>query len=160
MLGAMTMTIGVVEVGGRKFQPTKRFLLSDLEKGMTFTKTRVVRWWDILLTALVSDDFNRIHWDPFYSRRMGNRGLVAHGMLVMGLVSAAVGRHFLADGSHVTHLDAKFREKVYSGERVTITLTVIDVNRRGRVKIDVKVTNKTGGLIGEGTFDVWAPLSK
>lgn len=62
-----------------------------------------------------SGDWNKIHWDQQFAVEAGLPGIIAHGMLTMGLV----GRALEAWGypyESIGHMEAKFKEKVAVGE--------------------------------------------
>jgi acyl dehydratase len=52
----------------------------------TFRVTRA----DLVRYAGASEDFNPIHWSDRFATKVGLPGVIAHGMLTMGLVAQAV----------------------------------------------------------------------
>ncbi len=68
-----------------------------------------------------SGDWNKIHWDQQFAVEAGLPGIIAHGMLTMGLV----GRALEAWGypyESIGHMEAKFKEKVAVGETLQARL--------------------------------------
>ncbi len=63
----------------------------------------------VLRYAGASGDYNRLHWDPAFAARVSpTGGVIAHGMLSMGLLSAAV-TEWAGGPEHVRALAASFR---------------------------------------------------
>jgi acyl dehydratase len=71
-----------------------------------FTLTRA----DLVRYAGASGDFNAIHWSDRVATEVGLPGVIAHGMLTLGLVGAAVARW--TGGAEVMELGAKFTAPV------------------------------------------------
>ncbi|MFO8076173.1 MAG: MaoC family dehydratase [Actinomycetota bacterium] len=63
----------------------------------------------VLRYAGASGDYNRLHWDPAFAARVSPTGaVIAHGMLSLGLLSAAV-TDWAGGPEHVRSLSASFR---------------------------------------------------
>jgi len=71
-----------------------------------FTITRA----DLVRYAGASGDFNQIHWSDRVATAVGLDGVIAHGMLTLGLVGRAVTEW--TDGAEVVELAAKFTAPV------------------------------------------------
>lgn len=54
------------------------------ESTATVDRARLVRY------AGASGDFNPIHWNERFAREVGLDGVIAHGMLTMGIAAAAL----------------------------------------------------------------------
>ncbi|TKR24896.1 MaoC family dehydratase [Natronomonas salsuginis] len=87
-----------------------------------FTKTISQR--DIERFAAASGDTNPIHLDDEWAEETRFNGRIAHGILVSGLISAALARF---PGS-VVYLsqDLEFRAPVRIGDRVTATVEIVE----------------------------------
>ncbi|MCH1865220.1 MaoC/PaaZ C-terminal domain-containing protein [Nocardioides sp. CFH 31398] len=72
----------------------------------TFTLTRA----DLVRYAGASGDFNSIHWSDRVATAVGLDGVIAHGMLTLGLVGRAVTEW--TGGAEVVELAAKFTAPV------------------------------------------------
>lgn len=80
--------------------------------------TEAVRRW-----AEFSGDHNPIHFDPDAATRVWDRGLVAHGMLVLLSVKEVLNAaEFFPLGKGWTHLQSSFRQPVPQCQAVTISL--------------------------------------
>ncbi|MCP2248798.1 MaoC/PaaZ C-terminal domain-containing protein [Lentzea aerocolonigenes] len=101
----------------------------------TFTITRH----DLVRYAGASGDFNPIHWNDRSAQRIGLSGVVAHGVLTMGLAVRA-----LEDwaGPHAVVVDyrAAFAQPITvpdddTGVTVVVSGTVTDVQWPDRVRV-------------------------
>lgn len=68
--------------------------------------------------AELSGDFNPIHLNDEFARAAGLPSVIAHGMYSMALASVALER-WGYEVSVIHDLEAKFKEKVYPGEKLT-----------------------------------------
>jgi acyl dehydratase len=92
--------------------------------------------------AGASGDFNPLHWqEEFASRVSPTGGIIAHGMLNMGLVSSAV-TAWAGGPEHVRSLSTSFRSPCPVGSTVTFGGQVVEVDREART----------------ATLSVWAEL--
>ena len=67
--------------------------------------------------AGASGDFNPIHWDEEFARRVGLPGVISHGMFTMALVARLVGE-WASDPGAVERISVQFRKEVRPGEKV------------------------------------------
>ena len=75
---------------------------------VTFTREQIARY------AEASGDRNPIHLDDDFARSVGLPGLIAHGMLQMGLLARVAG-----DPSRLRRLGCRFSGMVKPGDTVT-----------------------------------------
>ena len=102
--------------------------------------------------AGASGDFNPIHWDEEFARRVGLPGVISHGMFTMALVARLVGE-WASDPGAVERISVQFRKEVRPGEKVvargriagkdedarTVTLELwAEVEREGQVIQPIK----------------------
>lgn len=99
--------------------------------------SKVVTRVQIARYAGASGDFNPIHVDDEFARMVGLGGVIAHGLLTMGIASQAVSE-WAGSPLAVKKLKVRFSGMVRPGDTVTI---------HGRI-------NSTNG--DEFTLDVWA----
>jgi acyl dehydratase len=82
------------------------------ERRVTFTKEQIAAY------AEASGDHNPIHLDDDFARSVGLPGLIAHGMLQMGLL-ATVAADAAGGLSHLKRLSVRFAAMVEPGDTVT-----------------------------------------
>jgi acyl dehydratase len=102
------------------------------ERAVTFTKEQISTY------AEVSGDRNPIHLDDDFARTVGLPGVIAHGMLQMGLM-ATVAAEAAGGPDRLRRLYCRFAGMVVPGDTVTFTtapggpgeLELRAVNQRG-----------------------------
>ena len=127
--------------------------LSTLEKGdvvasktMHLTRDALVRY------AGASGDFNPIHYRDDVAERVGLPGVLAHGMLTMG-IGASVLTEWLGETSSLASYVVRFTKPVVvdpeRGANVTYVATVGQVKDDGSVRIDLAVTFEEEKVFGK-----------
>lgn len=92
--------------------------------------------------AGASTDFNPLHWDPGFAAEVSpTGGVIAHGMLNMGLVSALV-TEWAGGPEHLRSLSASFRAPCPVGSTLTVGAEVLELDPDART----------------ATLSVWAEL--
>lgn len=82
----------------------------------------------VIRYAGASGDFNPLHWDADVAARVSpTGGIIAHGMLSMGLVSALV-TDWAGGPERVVHLSASFRAPCPVGATLAVGGEVTDVD--------------------------------
>jgi acyl dehydratase len=106
--------------------------VSGAKRSVTFNRVQIAAY------AEASGDRNPIHLDDDFARSVGLPGVIAHGMLQLGILScvaadAAGGPH------HVRRLSCRFAGLVVPGDTVEFTA---DEAAPGR--LDLRATNQRG----------------
>ena len=119
---------------------------ADVEVGTELPElvTQVTRA-DLIRYAGASGDFNVIHWNERVARDVGLPGVIAHGMLTMGLAARAV-TDWAGDPAAVVEYQVRFGRPVVvpdddTGAEVTVRGRVGQVFDGGRVRVDLTVTS-------------------
>ena len=103
--------------------------LSEIKKGCELPEFhKTLSQTEILEYAIASGDFNRIHIDGEYARRVDFKGTIAHGMLLLGFVESMHRRYFGDLWSSGGSLDVKFKRPVHPGDIINIKSLVSSVN--------------------------------
>jgi acyl dehydratase len=118
----------------------------DVEVGtelpeQTFRVTRA----DLVRYAGASGDFNPIHWNERLATQVGLPGVIAHGMLTMGLAARAV-TAWTGDPGAVVEYTVRFGRPVVvpddeEGAEVTVRGRVAALLDDGRARVDLTVTS-------------------
>jgi acyl dehydratase len=82
------------------------------ERRVTFTKDQIAAY------AEASGDHNPIHLDDDFAKSVGLPGVIAHGMLQMGLLGT-VASEAAGGPDHITRLFVRFAGMVVPGDTVT-----------------------------------------
>lgn len=78
----------------------------------------------LVMYAGASGDFNRIHYDHAYALEAGLGGVIAHGMLTMGIAARCAG-DFGGPGSFVRDVSGRFLSPVRPGDVVRMNAQVV-----------------------------------
>jgi acyl dehydratase len=111
-----------------------------------YTLTRA----DLVRYAAASGDLNQIHWSDRVAAAVGLPGVIAHGMLTLGLVGAAVAEW--TGGAEVLELGAKFTSPVVvpdDEDGVVVEVAAREVTQEnGRMTIAIEVTSAGRKVLG------------
>ena len=99
---------------------------------VTFTKEQIAAY------AAASGDHNPIHLDDDFARSVGLPGIIAHGMLQMGLM-ATVAAEAAGGGDRLRRLYCRFAGMVVPGDTVTFTAEPL-----AQAKLDLRAVNQRG----------------
>jgi acyl dehydratase len=102
------------------------------EKQVTFTKHQIAAY------AEAGGDHNPIHLDDDFARSVGLPGVIAHGLLQMGLL-AVVAAEAAGGPSHLRSLSCRFAGMVLPGDTVTF-----GARPAGEGKLDLSAVNQKG----------------
>ncbi|MGY1695800.1 MULTISPECIES: MaoC family dehydratase [unclassified Geodermatophilus] len=100
---------------------------------------------DLVRYAGASGDLNPIHWSDRVATGVGLPGVIAHGMLTMGLAARTV-TDWAGDPAAVVEYQVRFGRPVVvpdddTGAEVTVRGRVGAVLDGGRVRVDLTVTS-------------------
>ena len=124
-----------------------------VDVGFKTTHMKTVTEADIVMFAGVSGDFNPIHMCDEYAKKTLFGGRVAHGVIAIGLISAAMTKLpglsiFLGDSN-------KFLAPVRIGDTITATSEVIAARKdKGILTLKATCTNQRGETVVEGEWSV------
>src|SRR5229473_838289 len=115
--------------------------------GTAASLTEVVTGDRIAATAQLTGDDNPIHVDAAQARLFGQSQPIAHGVILLGLVSRLIGTRLPGPGSVWFDSQVEFLAPVYAGDEVRVTARVTQVSPATRVVVlDVEAT-KTGDVV-------------
>lgn len=119
---------------------TERSIEGDLSVGDSVRFSKSITQEDIERFATASGDTNPIHLDDKWAEGTRFNGRIAHGVLVAGLISAALAR---LPGS-VVYLsqDLEFRAPVRIGDHITATAEIVEDLGGGQFRIRTTVTKE------------------
>jgi acyl dehydratase len=97
---------------------------------------------DMVRYAGASGDFNPIHWDPDHARAVGLPGVIAHGMLSMGIAARAVSA-CAGDPRALKRLKVRFSAMIEPGDTLSVSGAVASVSD-GRAVLRFSAENGAG----------------
>lgn len=122
-----------------------------VDVGTRVSHMKTVTEADIVMFAGVSGDFNPIHTCEEYAKKTFFGGRIAHGVIAIGLISAAMTKLpglviFLSDSN-------RFLAPVKIGDSITATAEVIKAKKdKGIITLKVACTNQKGETVVEGEW--------
>jgi len=105
------------------------------ERSVRFNKEQIAAY------AQASGDHNPIHLDDDFARSVGLPGLIAHGMLQMGLMGV-VAAEAAGGPDKLTRLYCRFAGMVLPGDTVTFT-----AEPAGPGKLELRAVNQKGEAV-------------
>ena len=112
--------------------------------------------------AGASGDFNPIHYRDDVAKSVGLEGVLAHGMLTMGLAVAPV-TAWLGDRGFVSSYQVRFTKPVYVPAEgavtvaVSVSLAKVDEPAAGSATLALSVTTQDGTTVLGKAFVVVSP---
>ena len=122
-----------------------------IEVGQTASYSKTITEEDVQSFAHSTGDMNPFHVDEQYAKhtRFGRR--IAHGMLVSGIISAALGTKLPGPGAIYLRQELDFRHPVYIQDTVTAVVEVLEVREdKPIVVLSTKCYNQDDVLVVEG----------
>lgn len=121
LMTAKSLIMVKLETAGSSSGTSKSAVLADqVEVIKTFTFEPITKQ-QILDYAEASGDFNQIHLDDEFARAAGLPGVIAHGMLSMGLMARAF-EEWGFSFQPASRFEAKFKDMVLPGDHLTAQL--------------------------------------
>lgn len=106
--------------------------------------------------ARLSGDYNPVHLEAEVAQAAGFRGVVVHGMCVLGAVARAAA--LSAEGKVLRRLDVRFAGPVFPGQNVVMEPTPKELpDGMTRVQMRVSVPDETPSLMAPASFVFGAP---
>jgi len=123
-----------------------------------FTVTRSVDRARLVRYAGASGDFNPIHWNEPFALEVGLPGVIAHGMLTMGLAAAAL-TDWLDDATDLLSYGVRFTRPVAvpdPGEVLVDIAAVVGAvdTEAGTARVDLKVSVNGTTVLGKSQAQV------
>ncbi len=133
----------------------------DLHVGMRLeTQARTVTEADIVAFAGLSGDFNPLHVDATFAAKTPFGQRIAHGLLVLSMVTGLHSRAGWFDGTTLAFLEIskwQFLKPVFPGDTIHTVTEITELRPtskadRGVVRYNNQVYNQRGELVQEGEF--------
>lgn len=122
--------------------------IEDVDVGTTVRFTKRLTDADIHAFAVASGDTNPLHLDEEFAERTRFGGRIVHGMLVSGLISAALAR--LPGVAVYLSQTTRFVEPVEPDETLTAVIEVREVLGGSRYRLSTDVYNEAQEVVVEG----------
>ena len=117
--------------------------------GFKTTHTKTITEADIKLFAEVTGNYNPVHMNEEYAKKTLFGGRIVHGILVVGLISAAVAK--LPGTTILLSQSARFLEPVRIGDTITAVAEITETRKdKGIVTLKDTCANQNGDVVVEG----------
>lgn len=134
----------------------KTFDEIQIGENASFTKT--ITETDVYLFAGISGDFNPLHVNEEYAKTSPFKTRIAHGGLAASLLANVLGMKLPGLGTVALEVTQKFRNAVYFGDTVTVTVTVAKKIERMRViEMNILWSNQRAETVSKGSCRVLPP---
>lgn len=114
----------------------------DLKPGMSASFAKTITEADIVLFAGASGDNNAVHINEEFGQTTPFGGRIAHGMLTASVISAAIAGRLPGPGTIYLGQNLRFKAPVRPGDTVHATVTVKELQDKGRVTMTTVCTVK------------------
>lgn len=126
----------------------------ELVVGQTAEYSKTITDQDVMAFAGVTGDFNPVHVDAAAAARSRFGGRIAHGMLGAGLISAAIANRLPGPGSIYLAQTLRFTAPVRLDDTVTVTVEIVELLPKKRVRLSTTCRNQSGDTVIEGEATV------
>jgi 3-hydroxybutyryl-CoA dehydratase len=130
----------------------KRLTMGDIEMGQTAFYTKTITEGDIFIFAGLTGDLNPIHIDENFAKNTKFKKRIAHGLVSVSLIGAAIGSELPGEGSVYVSQDVKFKSPVFPGDTITAKIEVIGMDaEKNRLTLKTTCENQDGLIVVDGT---------
>jgi 3-hydroxybutyryl-CoA dehydratase len=135
--------------------------IEELQVGESKQFSKTISESDIYLYAGVTGDFNPAHVDEEYAKGTFFKTRIAHGMLTVGFISAAMAKDLPGPGTIYLSQQAQFLAPVRIGDTITAIVEVLELDRdKNRARIKTTCVNQDGKTVVDGEALVSPPKRK
>ena len=141
-----------------QLEPVAGLTYDEIELGMCASLENTVTEGDIQAFAEITGDHNPVHLDPAYAATTAFKGRISHGMLTASYISAVFGMRLPGPGAIYVTQTLNFRRPVWINDRITTTVTVVEMlPQKKRVRFECVCTNTEGKVVLEGEAIMMVP---
>ena len=105
--------------------------------------------------AGASGDFNPLHYMDAFGKAAGQCGIIAHGMLIMGIMGQAVTDWI--PNRNLKRFNVRFASVTRPGDTITVSgkVTGKSFESRGLITCDIAAVDQNGQVKASGSFEAW-----
>ncbi|EIC82124.1 MaoC family dehydratase [Serratia sp. M24T3] len=134
------------------------YTILELSVGQSASFTKTISDADVLSFAKASGDMNPVHIDEEAGKLSVFKNRVVHGILVSGLISAALASELPGAGTIYLGQELKFIKPTFIGDTITAHIEVIEIDlERKRVRLSTTCVNQHGDAVIKGIATVLPP---
>ncbi len=129
----------------------------DIAVGDVAAVAKTISESDVYTYAGITGDLNPAHVNAEWARGTRFQRRIAHGLLVAGLISRAIGNELPGSGTIYVSQSLTFLAPVFFGDTIEAKVEVIEKLERRRIRLRTTCTNQEGTIVIEGEAVVSAP---
>src|SRR5699024_6270756 len=131
----------------------------EIEEGQTMSVTEVIEDDRLLLYLGLTNDANPLYVQHDYARKANYKKPIVPPVLLIGIMTSTISKHFPGPGSQGVNLSVNFVEPVYHYETLTFLFEVIKVDKHKElVTLSVEAVHEAGKRVLDAVVMVQPPL--
>lgn len=115
---------------------------------------------DLYLYAGITGDLNPVHVNEEYAKNTKFGKRIAHGLLTASFICMPLGMYLPGPGTIQISQYLEFLRPVFIGDTINVSLEVVEILEKGRIKIRTFLTNQNNEAIIDGYAIVLPPKNK
>ncbi|MDN5341312.1 MaoC family dehydratase [Oceanotoga sp. DSM 15011] len=124
---------------------------AEIELGHVYEEKTKISSTDVNTFAEISGDKNPLHIDEEFAKKSIFGQRIAHGILVLGKISAVLGMRFPGNGTIYMQQSAKFKAPVFLDEELTVRIEVKEkIDEKFRLILITQVIKEDGKVAIDG----------
>ncbi|NVM29864.1 MAG: MaoC family dehydratase [Candidatus Helarchaeota archaeon] len=120
-----------------------------MEVGKEIKISKTITEADVKKLVEISGDENPIHLDEEFAKRTIFKRKLAHGLLSLGVISAALTKLFGPGNLWLDH-SFTFKKPIHIGDMITAKLKILSVDKRKVFTVETLVYNQNNELVLDG----------
>lgn len=125
-------------------------IYTELKVGQKAFIEKTITETDVYLYAGISGDFSWLHVNEVRAASGHFQTRIAHGILLVGLISNVVDNHLPGAGTIYEMQSATFLKPCFFNDTIRAEVEVLELLPRGRVKIRTTCWNQHGDMVVDG----------
>jgi len=132
--------------------------IDNLNVGDVATFAKTISESDIYNYVGIVGDINPLHINEEYAKNTKFEKRIAHGILVVGLISTVIGNKLPGEGTIYLSQSVNFILPVYIGDTITAFVEVVDIDKnKNRVLLSTQCKNQRKEIVISGEAVVKPP---
>lgn len=132
--------------------------IEDIEEGDSLSLTESIEDKDLLLYLGLTNDANPLYIQHDYAQKTEYGKPIVPSIMLMGIITSAISKHFPGPGSHVVNFSVNFVEPVFHYETLTFQFEVIKVDKmKDVVTISIEAVNEEENRVLDAVVMVQPP---
>lgn len=132
--------------------------IDEIEEGDSLSLTESIEDNQLMLYLGLTNDANPLYIQHDYTEKTDYQHPIVPSIMLMGIITSAVSKHFPGPGSHVVNFSVNFIEPVFHYETLTFEFAVIKVDKmKDVVTISVEAVNSEESRVLDAVVMVQPP---